>query len=83
MTNGNGFQIISSEQLSNVAGGGGIGSFLGKAVRIGGKVLGVASGVSDVYGGWQGAEKYRQDRAQGKGVMPSLWDGAKKALWPF
>jgi hypothetical protein len=82
MTNNNGFQIISSEQLSNAAGGG-IGNFFGKALKIGGKALAVASGVSDVYGGWQGAEKYRQDRAQGKGVMPSLWDGAKKALWPF
>jgi len=82
MTNNNGFQIFSSEQLSNVSGGG-IGSFLGKAVKVGGKVLGVASGVSDVVGGYQGAEKYRQDRAHGMGVMPSLWDGAKKALWPF
>jgi len=83
MTNSNGFQIISSERLSNVSGGGGIGDFFGKALRVGGKVLGVASGVSDVVGGFQGAEKYRQDRAQGKGIMPSLRDAARKALWPF
>jgi hypothetical protein len=70
-------QTLSSDQLTHVNGGFGLGWLKPAAKFLGKKVLGP---VSAAYSAYEGTSKFLDDRDHGKSVGRSLWDGVKAAV---
>ncbi|HEX3761820.1 MAG TPA: hypothetical protein VHW23_24140 [Kofleriaceae bacterium] len=77
MSNSIAFQTVSSDQLTSVSGGFGLGWLKPVAKFAGKKVLGPASAAIS---GYQGMNKFLDDRDHHKSFGRSVWDGVKAAV---
>ncbi len=70
-------QTLSTGELDAVSGAGWLGAAARVGGRVGSKLLPVVGWASDAYSAYEAYGAYNDARAQGQGVGPSMWEGAK------